>query len=129
VTDAKPFPKSAQLARGARRYRRKIASPKQWQAIIAAKTGPCRCCLVPGGNGRSRSDITFHHLVSREDHGDDVPDNIVPLCTFHHGEITARHGGYEYRLLSTLTDAEYSYMIERGGEDYPERAYGIRYAR
>jgi hypothetical protein len=37
-----PFPKSAQLARGARRYRRKVASPKQWQAIIAAKQGPCR---------------------------------------------------------------------------------------
>jgi hypothetical protein len=25
-----------------------------------------------------------------------------------------------------LTDAEYAYMIERGGENYPERAYGLR---
>ena len=42
MTDAKPYTKSQQLARGAKRYRRKVASPKQWQAIIAAKVGPCR---------------------------------------------------------------------------------------
>jgi hypothetical protein len=40
--EARPYPKAQQLARGARRYRRKVASPKQWQAIIAAKQGPCR---------------------------------------------------------------------------------------
>jgi hypothetical protein len=32
-------------------------------------------------------------------------------------------------LLDNLTDAEYAYMIERGGENYPERAYGLRYRR
>lgn len=41
-----------------------------------------------------------------------------------HGE----HGPCKLLLL-TLTDAEYAYMLEQGGEDYPERAYGIRYER
>ena len=126
---AQPRPKATQLARGQRRYRRKVASPKQWQAIIAAKQGPCRCCSDPGGNGFSRAVITFHHIVTRQDGGDDVADNLVPLCLIHHTYVTERRGGYEYRLLASLSDAEYAYMIDRGGEDYPERAYGIRYTR
>ena len=32
-------------------------------------------------------------------------------------------------LLTRLSDAEYAYMVGRGGEDYPERAYGVRYER
>ena len=44
---ADPYPKSRQLARGERRYRRKVASAKQWQAIMAAKIGPCRVCCDP----------------------------------------------------------------------------------
>ena len=124
-----PDPKARTLARGPRRYRRKVASPKQWQAIIAAKQGPCRACSDPGGNGHSKPVITFHHIVSRQDHGDDVADNIIPLCTYHHAEITARHGGYEYRVLASLSDAEYAYAVERGGEGYFERAYGVRYER
>src|SRR5579864_5722164 len=81
MTDARPFPKSAQLARGERRYRRKVASPKQWQAIIQAKQGPCRVCEALDGTTRlPLYGGTYHHVVSREDHGDDVKDNIVPLC-------------------------------------------------
>jgi hypothetical protein len=32
-------------------------------------------------------------------------------------------------LLSRLSDAEYSYMVSKGGDDYAERAYGISYER
>ena len=32
-------------------------------------------------------------------------------------------------MLSRLSDAEYAYMIDRGGEDYAEQVYGIEYAR
>ena len=126
MADAKPYPKSAQLARGERRYRRKVASPKQWQAIIAAKGRRCRC-LRP--SSLCYGAIEYHHLVSREDHGDDLADNIVPLCHSHHLAITARWPDVATTLLESLTDAEYAYMIERGGEDYPERAYGISYQR
>jgi hypothetical protein len=135
--NAKPRPKSAQLARGARRYRRKVASPKQWQAISAAKLGPCRVCCDPGRNGSAFGLIQLHHLVSRQDGGDDVADNIVPLCPKCHEKVTARglvfSGGLYVPigevLLAMLTDAEYAYMIQRGGEQYAERAYGIRYSR
>jgi hypothetical protein len=126
---AAPFPKSVQLARGERRYRRKVASPKQWQAIIEAKRGPCRCCEVNVIGGGWPGDIEYHHLVTRQDGGDDVADNIVPLCSPHHGDVTQRAAGACRALLSTLSDAEYAYMIQRGGEDYPERAYGITYER
>lgn len=127
--DALPRPKSSQLARGQRRYRRKVASPKQWQAIQAAKLGPCRVCLDPGANGRMYGLIQLHHLVSREDHGDDVADNIVPLCPDCHALVTRRNPLVCEVLLSRLDDAEYAYMIERGGENYAERAYGLRYTR
>lgn len=127
--DAMPRPKSAQLARGQRRYRRKVASPKQWQAIIAEKIGPCRVCLDPAHNGIVHGKIQPHHIVSREDHGDDVADNIAPLCPECHGRVTRRAALECRELLETLTDAEYAYMIGRGGETYPERAYGIEYRR
>jgi 5-methylcytosine-specific restriction endonuclease McrA len=120
--NAKPYPKEKQLARGERRYRRKVASPKQWAAIAAAKQGPCRVCVSPGV-------CQLHHLVSREDHGDDVAENIVPLCGDCHDALTRRAPTIARLLLTRLSDAEYAYMIERGGEDYPERAYGVRYER
>jgi 5-methylcytosine-specific restriction endonuclease McrA len=125
-TNVKPYPKSRQLARGDRRYRRKVASPKQWQAIIAAKAGPCRSCGDSAGRG---GPIQYHHLVTRGDHGGDVADNIVPLCATCHLFVTSRYAPYCEAMLWTLSDAEYAYMIQRGGEDYPERAYGIRYTR
>jgi len=122
-----PYPKEKQLARGERRYRRKVASPKQWQSIIAAKRGLCRVCR--GGEQSVRGPIEFHHVVARAHGGDDVADNIVPIHAGCHGRITRRDYGAAEVLLRFLSDAEYAYMIERGGEDYPERAYGIRYER
>jgi 5-methylcytosine-specific restriction endonuclease McrA len=125
-----PYPKDAQLSRGARRYKRKVASPKQWQAIIAAKTGPCRVCEARWGvSALPRYGVEYHHLVSRQDGGDDVGDNIVPLCSFCHDDVTRRYSGSCGALIGTLSDAEYAYMVERGGEDYPVRAYGIEYQR
>lgn len=119
-----PFPKSAQLARGPRRYRRKIAGPKQWQALSAQKMGPCRICAV-----RAPIYLELHHLVTREDHGDDVADNLVPICGDCHRGVHSREPAHCRLLLSRLSDAEYAYMVTRGGEDYPERAYGIEYER
>ena len=117
-----PFPKELQLVRGVRRYRRKVGSPKQWQAIYASKSGPCRVCTFRGA-------IQLHHLVSRQDGGDDVPDNIVPVCPGCHDALTRRVEAIGRLLLTRLSDAEYAYMVGRGEEDYPERAYGVRYER
>jgi len=118
---ADPFPKSRQLARGQRRYRRKVASPKQWQVIIDAKQGPCRSCGIPGA-------IEFHHLVPRSLGGDDIADNIVPLCRPCHGHVTDRStcdGDCAGDVARSLTDAEYAYVIAKLGEGAMHRLFGV----
>lgn len=126
---AEPYSKERQLRVGRKPYRRKVASRKQWEAIVAQKAGPCRCCVAVETNGHDLGRIEFHHLVARVHGGDDVPENIVPLHAACHDKITRRVPGYAEKLLCELTDAEYAYMVERGGEDYAERAYGLRYER
>ena len=122
---SEPYPKEKQLARGQKRYRRKVASGKRWQQLWDEKRGPCRIC----GDTVS-SLMELHHLVFRSHFGDDTADNLVPLCHGCHCAITLRRSeAAAKRLMLSLSDAEYSYMVQRGGEDYPERAYGIEYAR
>lgn len=128
-TDVTPDPKSRSLTRGRRKYRRIVASPKRWQAIMDEKIGPCRVCGSQANNGVLHGKIQLHHIVSREDHGDDVPENIVPLCPVDHTYVTQRDPGACLVLMLSLEDAEYAYMIARGGENYAERAYGLVYAR
>jgi 5-methylcytosine-specific restriction endonuclease McrA len=119
-----PYPKAQQLARSERRYRRYVASPKQWAAIAAAKQGRCRVCAhVPPNE--------LHHLVPRgtPHFGSDVPENIAPLCPECHGLITRRDQPTIKAFLASLTDEEYAAAVETGGEDFWERAYGLRYDR
>jgi len=117
----KPFPKSSQLRRGDRRYRRVIASPKQWQDLRAAKTGSCRVCKRKRGG-------SLHHLIPRDFHGDDVEENLVPLCLDCHLCVTLREPKSCRALLRSLTPAEYDYAVGRMQNAF-ERLYGVRYAR
>jgi 5-methylcytosine-specific restriction endonuclease McrA len=50
------------------------------------------------GEQRPVHGIQFHHLVSREDHGDDYATNLVPLCPSCHDLVTRRNS-IECRLL------------------------------
>lgn len=132
MADAKPYPKSAQLSRGERRYRRKVASPKQWQAIIAAKGNVCRLrnCLPALFEGEMLANcdglpVQYHHLVPRDQHGDDTADNIVPLCQRHHGFVTLRDYNTAHALAALLTDAEYAYVVGKLGEGGMERLFGV----
>lgn len=118
-----PYPKDAQLARGVRRYRRKVASAKDWQRLHAEKDGPCRVCSC------RPAAIHLHHVVTREDRGDDIADNLVPVCAPCHDALHRRVATICRLLLTRLSDAEYSYAVERGGEAYFERAYGLVYTR
>lgn len=124
--DVTPDPKAATVRAGRkRRYRRYVAGAKQWQALHATKAGPCRVCGDPGSNGAVHSRIHLHHLVTREDGGDDYADNLVPLCPQDHDLVTRGDRGACLVLMLALTDAEHAYMVKRGGENYAERAYGI----
>ena len=122
MTDAKPYPKASQLARGERRYRRKVASPEQWQAIIAAKTAPCRVC---GEYHWPSNPLQFHHLIPRSIGGDDVADNLVPLCAACHADVTNGRERERRLLAESLADAEYAYVIGKLGESGMERLFGV----
>jgi hypothetical protein len=128
VTDAKPYPKAQQLGRGERRYRRKVASAKQWQKITAEKKkGPCRVCKQPTTHlaAWQASSVTFHHVVPRDFGGDDVAENIVPLCFTCHGFVTVLEPQACLALCASLTDAEYAYAIGKLGEGAFERVYRV----
>lgn len=120
MSEAKPFPKAAQLARGERRYRRKVASPKQWQAIIAAKRGPCRVCGATHTMGH-----THHHVVPRDMFGDDLADNIVPVGWSCHDLIERRNPWALAQVAESLTDAEYAYVVGKLSEGGMERLFGV----
>lgn len=124
-----PYSKERQLARGARKYRRKVASPKQWQAIQAAK---CRECRVTGANRiHNHATIDPHHLIPRDApwFGDDVADNIIGLERSIHEGIELREPAHCRLMLTRLTDAEYAYAVDKAGEGWAERIYGISYDR
>ncbi|HJR01066.1 MAG TPA: HNH endonuclease signature motif containing protein [Methylomirabilota bacterium] len=126
MNEAHPYSKETQLARGERRHHRRKASAGTWQRIIDAKRGPCRCCGQPALIG---SPIEYHHLIPRAQGGDDVPENIVPVHDVCHAKITERRHGFGTRLCHSLTDEEYAYCIQKGGEGVFERVFGLEYAR
>lgn len=125
--EALPVPKEAQTKPGRpRKYRRKVAGPKQWAALRTEKlTGEsCRCCA-----GASSLPLSLHHLVSRSLGGDDVADNLAPLCGDGtrgcHGRVENRELAFLTVLAESLTDAEYAYIIGKLGEAGPERLFGV----
>lgn len=122
-----PFTKEQQLAGHAKKkYRRAVASRKQWEALRAEKAGPCRCC----GLGAAGSlGMQLHHVVPRTTpwFGDDTADNLVPLDDACHDAVTRRDPRFVRLLLETLTDAEYAYAVQRGGEDFFARYYRVEY--
>lgn len=120
MTEANGYSKEQQLARGDRRYRRKVASPKAWQRIIDAKEGPCRCCKLTGL-------VEYHHLVPRAIGGSDAEDNIVPLCRYCHQLVTERDRRFCALLRANLSDAEYAYAADLLGDARFDDRYPVEY--
>lgn len=126
-----PFSKERQLARGERRYRRKVASPKQWAAIRAEKLGPCRICQSMRDAGLtlreipSTTHIELHHLVSRAQGGDDIACNLIPLCDLDHRRVEANMAPALRCVAESLTDAEYAYVTSKLGEAGRQRLFGV----
>lgn len=80
----------------------------------------CRVCRF------GHRPMTRHHLVPRSLLGDDVEDNLIPLCIFCHEKF--EHDGHERRrvgaaIRNTMTEAELAYVLERKGEVFLERYY------
>lgn len=126
--EAKPHGKAEALKRGERRYRRKVASPKQWAAIHAALSS--EWCFVCGNPfGRGWQSMQAHHLVSRAALGDDVIENLVPLHEECHKLVTERDVASLAALAASVneSDARYAYCISKLGENAMERLFGVTY--
>lgn len=117
---ADPYPKTKQLARGYKRYRRKVASAKEWQKIRAEKYTSCR--LASSG---CSGILELHHVISRAQGGDDVADNVVPICTGHHFYVTERNPAALRFLAENLLDSEYAYVVGKLGENALARLFGV----
>lgn len=90
------------------------------------KEGICRSCRA------DRVPLTRHHLVPRSLLGDDVDDNLIPLCPQCH--LWFEQDGHRRRQVGrairrTLTEAELAYVLERKGEVFLERYYPESVAR
>jgi 5-methylcytosine-specific restriction endonuclease McrA len=107
MTDAKPYPKSQQLARGQRRTSRTVATRSEKERLRAAKDGPCRICGAPPPN-------ELHHLIPRARGGGDVEANLVPLCVVCHDAVTLFRPEALRDLLEALSDDEYEHVAAFG---------------
>lgn len=125
-----PDPKERVTQRGPKRYRRKIASSKQWAAIMAEKVDGrnCRVCGDPNLPGHG---LDSHHVIPRVTpwFGPDVAWNIVPVGHGCHDRITRREPASVRLLLESLDDEEYAAILDVAGEEFFERYYQLRYSR
>jgi HNH endonuclease len=71
----------------------------------------CRGCGSPASEG--------HHILFRSGRGDDVPDNIVPLCDVCHA-IVHRGGGHprQFTVWRQATKAEVNHIVVRIGRSF-----------
>lgn len=105
-------------AKGKRSRGRIIATKEEWAAIRANK-GYCRMV-----NEHCFGKIELHHLVPRSRGGDDVPANIVGLCTWHHAAVSGNVKPALEALAEQLHDAEYAYIVGKLGEGGIGRLFG-----
>jgi 5-methylcytosine-specific restriction endonuclease McrA len=118
--DFKPFPKAAQVS--PKKPRRTSASRERIAEIRAKKASSCRLC-------GTTENVNAHHLIPRSLGGVWTESNIVGLCgsgtTGCHGDIEHHHLDALYQLRASLTDAEYSYVVEKAGEGFMDRYYPV----
>lgn len=115
-----------------KKYRRVVASRKQWEALRAERLGPCLLCLWHGVAQELPSSL--HHVVPRDRFGDDVAENLVSLCgsgtTGCHGLIEAgNHASCRMfaELLPHLAEDSYAYATQKMGDDAFLRLYHVRF--
>lgn len=101
---------------------KRIVDPDAGAAKMA-REGRCRIC----GADRRYTVTTRHHLIPRSQGGDDIDDNLVPLCGHGtvgcHGRIEAGHLSARGQLRAALTDAEVAYCVRVVGEARFDRRY------
>lgn len=121
LTPAQPDPKSPPRIVDERAGKAKLRKEKR-----------CRSCGRPFGTGLR---LTRHHLVPKSRQGDDVDDNLVPLCgdgtTGCHGIYTTMRGKPEWHLVArsirrSLTWKELRYVVTKTSAAWLADHYPIR---
>lgn len=100
----------------------RIVNPTAGRSKVLLE-GRCRAC------GTTRS-LNRAHLVPRGQRGDDVDENIIPLCgsgtTGCHGKLTDHSRGWQPIAASvrrSLLPAETAYILRKKGDDWLNRVY------
>jgi 5-methylcytosine-specific restriction endonuclease McrA len=126
VVEVTPHPKPGSRKPSERtRSFRQVATLAQWRRIRAEKFDglACRLCDSPA------SAAGLHHILPRSLGGDDTGANVVRLCgsgtTGCHGLVESRDQAALSGLASSLTDAEYAYIVGKLGEGANERLFGV----
>ena len=107
--------------------RRIRADQNEWVRLRKRKLSgwPCRIC-------DTNTAESLHHLVSKSLGGDDVAENLVPLCgsgtTGCHGLVEARDPWACSLLGARLTHAERDYVLAKKGPVFLSRYYGVKEA-
>lgn len=104
-----------------KRYR---ATKEQWEAIRAwFSEDRCWVCDEPW--------TELHHIVNRSHAGDDIAENLAPLCSECHRLIEARDTSARSLLRHALLPSNYQYLFDKLGgtfEGWLERHYPVRAA-
>lgn len=95
----------------------------------ATREGRCRACgRRPRGHGLDS--LNRAHLVPKGQRGDDVDENIVPLCgsgtSGCHGALTSHPAGWQRvaaRLRANLRDEEIAYIVTKKSQAWLDETY------
>lgn len=98
------------------RPRRRTRAPDAGRAKCLSIDARCRVC--GGARGLQR-----HHVVPRSQGGDDVDENLVPLCSDCHRRITGNDRLALRLLRERLMPEEEAYVVSKRGEDWLDRRY------
>ena len=93
--------------------------------------GRCRACgRIPTGHPLDK--LNRAHLVSRGAGGDDLDENIVPLCgsgtTGCHGRLHSHERGWRVvasALRRNLLHVEIQYVLRKRGVDWLDETYPL----
>jgi hypothetical protein len=97
--------------------------PKPAKRIIDRDAGPLKLASDSACRGCKKRATDPHHILLRSQRGDDVEDNIMPLCHLCHIDY------HEGRLKGLrLTVNESAYLEMKLGKDAAKMYIGRRYA-
>lgn len=68
------------------------------ELLATFRTFPCLAC--PPNSQTLPTEA--HHITTRGAGGDDVPENLMPLCTYHHQEWHSRGPGHMIRAYARV---------------------------